>query len=373
MKNSTTTYTSTERIVFLDYLRVVACFMVILVHCIEPFYLNSEGTYIASRSDALWVTFINSLLRIAVPLFVMASSYLLLPLKSDTQSFYRRRFERVAIPFIFWSLAYAFIPMWGSGGEVAIAENMKQLSVNLMWHSGHLWFVYMLIGLYLFMPILSPWLERVSQRGQRAFLLLWLFSTAVPFFRELALTLRGTAEVWGEASWNEFGLLYYFSGFIGYIVASDYIRKYVDWGTAKSLCVALPMIAVGYLITALPFYAQLPDSYPVIDTIDLAVRLELSWDFTVTGVALMTLGVFLLFKLIKRPTKGYAVIGEISRLSYGVYLLHMFVLVAAFDIVSSWSLGTPLTMLVSAALTFIVATLLTKLISLLPKSKYIVG
>lgn len=131
MKNYYRTTDSEQRIVFLDYLRVIACFMVILVHCIEPFYLNSDGTYIASRSDALWVTFLNSLLRIAVPLFIMASSYLLLPLKSDTQTFYRRRFERVAIPFIFWSLAYAFIPMWGSGGEVAISENLKQLSVNL--------------------------------------------------------------------------------------------------------------------------------------------------------------------------------------------------------------------------------------------------
>lgn len=373
MKNSAITNTSTERIIFLDYLRVVACFMVILVHCIEPFYLNAEGTYIATRSDALWVTAVDSLLRIAVPLFVMTSSYLLMPLRSDTSTFYRRRFERVVIPFIVWSLAYAFIPMWGSGGDVAIVDNLKQLSVNLMWHSGHLWYVYMLIGLYLFMPILSPWLERVSKRGERAFILIWLFSTAVPFFRELALSIRGTAEVWGEASWNEFGLLYYFSGFIGYVVAADYIRKYVDWGAKKSICVALPLIIVGYIATALPFYLQLPDNYPVIDTIDLAAKLELSWDFTATGVALMTLGVFLLFKLIKRPTARYAIIGDISRLSYGIYLLHMFVLVAVFDVVSSWCLVTPLTMFLSATITFIVATLLTKLISLLPKSNYLIG
>ena len=94
-----------RRIVFLDYLRVVACFMVILVHCIEPFYLNSDGTYIASHNDALWVTFVNSLLRIAVPLFMMASSYLLMPISTDTTTFYRRRFQRVAIPIIVWSLA----------------------------------------------------------------------------------------------------------------------------------------------------------------------------------------------------------------------------------------------------------------------------
>lgn len=373
MKEYPTTQATNDRIIFLDYLRVVACFMVILVHCIEPFYLNSEGTYIASYNDALWVTFVNSLLRIAVPLFVISSSYLLMPIKSDTTTFYRRRFQRVAIPFILWSLAYAFIPMWGSGGEVTIADNLKHLSLNLMWHSGHLWFVYMLMGIYLFMPIISPWLNRVTKRGERAFLTIWLFSTAVPFFRELALSIRGTAEVWGEASWNEFGMLYYFSGFIGYVVAAHYIRKYVDWSITKSLCVALPMIAIGYASTALPFYLQLPDNYPIVDTVDLAVRLELSWDFTTTGVAIMSLGVFILFKLIKRPTRGYRLIRNISNLSYGVYLLHMFILVAVFDIVSSWSIGTPLTMFVSAALTFIVSVIITKLLSLLPKSKYIIG
>lgn len=373
MQNYPATKASAERIVFLDYLRAVACFMVILVHCIEPFYLGGEGTYIASYSDACWVAFVNSFLRVAVPLFVMTSSYLLMPLTTDAETFYRRRFQRVVIPFIVWSLAYAFIPMWGSGGEVAVGDNLAQLSVNLMWHSGHLWFVYMLIGIYLFMPILSPWLERVSKRGEEAFIAVWLFATAVPFFRELALDVRGSAEVWGEASWNEFGLLYYFSGFIGYVVAAHYIRKYVEWGVAKSLAVALPMIVVGYAATALPFYLQLPDSYPINESVDLAVKLELSWDFATTGAALMTLGVFLLFRLIKRPCKVYPLFYELSRLSYGVYLLHMFVLVAVFDIVKGWEIGTPLTMFTSAIITYVVSMLITKLLSLLPKSNYIIG
>lgn len=101
--------------------------------------------------------------------------------------------------------------------------------------------------------------------------------------------------------------------------------------------------------------------------------MELSWDFTTTGAALMTLGVFLLFKLIERPCRIYPLIAELSKLSYGIYLLHMFVLVAVFDIVSSWQIGTPLTMFVSAVITFTVSAIITKLLSLLPKSKYIVG
>lgn len=364
---------SNTRVYFLDYVRAVACFLVILTHCIEPFYLGGEGTYIATHSDALWVTCIDSLLRIAVPLFVMTSSYLLMPIKGSISSFFRRRAERVVVPFVVWSLIYAVVPMWGSGGEVDITGNITYLSLNFMWHSGHLWFVYMIIGIYLTMPIISPWLERVSKRGEEIFLCVWLFATAVPFIRELALEVRGARDIWGEASWNEFGMLYYVSGFIGFVVAAHYIRTYIHWGRVKTLLVTLPMIVVGYAVTALPFYLQIPKEYPVEDSIDLAVSMELSWDFATIGVALMTLGVFLLFKLIERPCRAYPLIAEISKLSYGVYLIHMFVLVAVFDIISSWSLGTPLTMLLSAVVTFTTSVIITKIISLLPRSKYIIG
>ncbi len=91
--------TQTNRIVFLDYLRVVACFMVILVHACEPFYLGGKGTYIANATDALWVTLIDSALRCAVPLFILTSSYLLFPLKVSTREFFARRLTRVFIPF----------------------------------------------------------------------------------------------------------------------------------------------------------------------------------------------------------------------------------------------------------------------------------
>lgn len=362
-----------NRVYFLDYLRVVACFMVILVHCIEPFYLGDGGTIIASKSDALWVTTINSLLRICVPLFVMISSYLLVPIAGSTEQFYRRRVERVAIPFIIWSLLYALIPAWGSGGEIDILSNLKVLTFNFLPLSGHLWFVYMMLGVYLIMPVISPWLERVSARGERIFLALWILATAVPFIRELGESVRGSEGIWGEASWNEFGTLYYVSGFIGYVVAAHYIRKHVDWGISKTLVVALPMLLVGYAITAIPFYNAIPTSYPIHESIDLAIDMELSWSFASLGAALQTLAVFLLFRLIKRPCKAYPLFAEISKLSYGIYLAHMFVLVPVFGWVKSWGLATPLVMLTSALLTMCITALLIKLISIVPKSRYIVG
>lgn len=361
-----------ERIVFLDYLRVVACFMVILVHSIEPFYLGGEGTFVATLSDARWVTLLDSALRCAVPLFVMTSSYLLIPVKGDGIEFLKRRAQRVAIPFIVWSLLYAIVPMWGSCDDVDIAGNLSRLSLNYMPQAGHLWFVYMLLGLYIIMPIISPWLEQVSKRGERWFIAIWLLSTAVPFLR-LAASRNGAEEIWGEASWNEFGMLYYTSGFIGYVVVAHYIRKYIDWSAKKTFAIALPMFVLGYIIVALPFYQQLGDDYPISGGIELAIAWERSWCFATTGVALTAIATFLMFKLIKQPCRIYPLFAELSRLSYGIYLMHIFVLVAVFDIVSQWGLATPLVMVITAALTFCISALLTRIIALLPKSKFLIG
>ena len=137
-ENTSLSASGMERVVFLDYLRVIACFMVITVHCIEPFYLGGEGTLIRNMTDAAWSTFLDSALRAAVPLFVMASSYLLFPLKYDTATFFKKRFVRVCIPLIIWSLLYALIPYYGSAEGFDRGANLGSLLLNFNPHSGHL-------------------------------------------------------------------------------------------------------------------------------------------------------------------------------------------------------------------------------------------
>ena len=66
---------SEERILFLDYLRVIACFMVLLAHCCEPFYFSEKGgCLLRSASDAIYLAVFVSACVACVPLFVMASS-----------------------------------------------------------------------------------------------------------------------------------------------------------------------------------------------------------------------------------------------------------------------------------------------------------
>ncbi len=365
----------TQRIVFLDYLRVIACFMVILVHSVEPFYLGGQGTLIASWDAGFWSTVIDSALRAAVPLFLMASSYLLFPVKEATSSFFKRRFTRVLIPFVIWSLLYALIPYLGVEGEFDRVQNLKQLGWNFLMASGHLWFVYMLVGIYLLMPMLSPWIERISKREEQAFIGLWIFTSAIPLLRPIAAAVTGSPNVWGVASWNEFGTFYYVSGFFGYLLLGHYFRVHVgELSWKKTLAWALPLWAVGYAIVAGGFWCRMPKEFPVEATIDLAVEMETSWTFCSLGVALTTVAYFLIIRKITATGWLYNhLVLPLSKRSYGIYLMHMFVLVPVFAWVNSWGFPVPAVIFIAAACTFIICGMATKLISLFPKSKYLIG
>lgn len=377
MANDTPAFplSSGQRIVFLDYLRFVACFMVILVHCIEPFYLGGEGTLIRNVSDAAWCTFADSALRAAVPLFVMASGYLLFPLKYDAATFFRKRFVRVCIPLIVWSLLYAVIPYYGGAEGFDRGMNLERLLLNFNPHAGHLWFLYMLLGVYLAIPLLSPWAEKVTKRGEEIFLGVWAFTTLIPFFRQAAAALTGSPDLWGEGSWNEYGTFQYVSGFAGYIVLAHYFRKHVpDLSWKRTLAVALPLWIAGYAVTAVWFWMAMPKDFPVEGPIDIAVFMETSWQFCSTGVAMTAVAYFMLFRKLASSGVFYRkVVLPVSGISYGVYLMHMFVLVFFNSTVSAWGLSTPLHILVTALLTFITCTVIARILSFVPGSRYILG
>lgn len=138
---------------WIDWMRIAACLMVFIVHSTEPFYLGGDGALILTNTDAFWASFFDSFVRACVPLFIVASSYLQFPLHCSAGDFFRKRAVRILIPFIIWSLVYAF-----AFGEPV--SNLKDLLLNFNYAAGHLWFVYMLCGIYLLMPLLSPWAEK---------------------------------------------------------------------------------------------------------------------------------------------------------------------------------------------------------------------
>ena len=356
-----------KRIVFLDYLRVFACLLVMLVHACEQYYFNAAGDFhIATRGDALALVGLDSLARASVPLFVMASAFLLFPLRRTTGEFFRRRFMRVVVPFVVWACVYT--TRFG-GDWTAMAFNFPMAT------GGHLWFVPMLLGLYLLMPLISPWAERVSEKELRGWILLWFVTTFFPFIRKLCLAWCGAPSfgavpfLYGECPWNAFGTFHYVSGFVGYMLLGFWFRKFApEMGWRKTLVRAVPLLAVGWVIVAGFFYFRIPDAagYPVTRPYATAVDLEMSWEFCSFGVALTVLGYFLVLRRFKGDGAFYRmVIRPLSEASYGTYLLHILVLVELAEFVKP-ALPTPVAIPALALATFLSSSVVSLTLRRLP-------
>lgn len=155
-----------ERIVFVDYIRVVACFLVMLVHASENFYaadasgLAGNVSMLLNESNRFWVAFYDGgVARTCVPLFMVVSAFLLVPLKPGTTmgAFYRKRFTRILPPMLFFMLVYTFLPLlWGGMTCEQSLKDLARLPFNFPSMAGHLWFMYPLISLYIIIPVVSP-------------------------------------------------------------------------------------------------------------------------------------------------------------------------------------------------------------------------
>ena len=366
-----------QRIIFIDYLRVIACFLVMLVHASENFYADvSTGlagpvARLANETNRFWVAFYDgSIARSCVPLFMIASAFLLVPLNDGVTmtQFYKRRFLRILPPFILFLVLYSFLPqLWGA---MTMEDSLKDLAL-LPWNftsmAGHLWFMYPLISLYLFAPIISPWLKTASAKDEKIYISLFVISTFIPFIHRFI-----TPELWGECFWNGFTMLWYCSGYLGYLVLAHYIRVHLGWSAGKRLWIGALCALIGSLFTGWSFYIEAVPG-PEIPT----PIVEWAWEFCTPNVLLQTFGAFLMLSAIKEH-KVPAIITDISKKSFGMYLMHMFFLAPIATYILNGDSGNPLIPVwiaipVIAISSYICCYVTTKVLSYLPYSKYLVG
>lgn len=361
-----------DRVVFLDYVRVFACFLVMLVHASENFYPGPGATdmagpqsMLANQTDRLWVSLYDGFSRMSVPLFIIVSAFLLVPMKKEqtTWEFYKKRFGKIFPPFLVFTVLYCTLPLlWGQLDATASLNDLTRIPLNFPSLAGHFWFMFPLFGLYLFIPVISPWIRNVSAKEERFFILLFLISTCIPYLN------RWFGEVWGQCFWNEYHMLWYFSGYLGYLVLAHYIRVHLTWDNRKRLIVGGALTVIGAAATILSYYVQAIPGV-VLET----PKLEIGWAFCTINVVCLTAGAFLMFSCVKQK-EAPKIITELSKLSYGMFLMHIFWLhmwaVLAIDMLR---LPTVASIPFIAVSTFVSSAVTTKLISYIPGSKWIIG
>ena len=376
---------SDNRIVWLDVIRCVAMIMVIGVHCIDPFYISPTMRAIPEYTH--WAAIYGSLLRPSVPLFVMMTGLLLLPVKKQPLGkFYKKRIYRVLFPFLIWSVLYSMFP-WVTGvlglpkeiiGDFfcytqgqesqSLIDSLKDVAMipfNFSHKENHMWYIYLLIGLYLYMPFFSAWIENADRKTKRAFLLIWIISLFIPYLKEYVANclFERSGYVFGTDTWNEFGLFYYFAGFNGYLLLGHYVKKGNDWSLMKTFILCILMFAVGYYITYTGFSTTASNPNAT------ETEMELFFTFCSPIVLLMSLATFLLLqKVVITNSTVIKVLANMTQCGFGIYMVHYFVVGPFFLLIGPSSLPIPLQVPLMAICIFLCSWAFTALIyKLMPR------
>lgn len=330
-----------ENIGWIDLLRIIACFLVVVSHCCDPFI----GQFDADRNIFLNGVFAGSLVRCCVPLFVMMTGVLLLPVNAEIRPFYKKRIGRIIVPLIFWSIVlpilYFFYLNYGvtttspqiDMNDHTLTATLKKLYMfifNFNFDTIPMWYLYMLIGLYLVMPIISAWLKQASKKDIRLVLYIWGITLVLPYIKMLAPVLGytgnyGNMGLLGICDWNDYGTFYYLSGFIGYLILAYYLTKYpVAWSWKRTLGICIPMFLAGYIITCIGYlimHHNFPGNY---------AYLEIIWYFAGINVFMMTFPVFVIIQKLKTPSSVW--MSRLASLTFGIYLCHFIFVQMAYDL-----------------------------------------
>jgi surface polysaccharide O-acyltransferase-like enzyme len=289
-------------IYWIDLIRVVAVFQVILVHLSYVIFFKED------LLSPNWVAanFYDSLSRMGVPLFFMVSGYLLLGKREALTDFFRKRFWKVGIPTLFWSVAYLLwsVEAYRNGTMSPLGVVLSMLKAIYLGNVEiHLWFLYILIGIYLTVPILRIFVSAASRRDLTYFVVLWFVAT--PLF-ELTQRMLGfqTALVIPVVT----GYVGYFM--LGYLLAELQLdcRGRILSTAGVILAVAITFIGTNVLSAQ----AGSLDAY--------------FYSYFSPPTVLATIGGFFLLKdLGQRLGKAGGSVRTISATSFGIYLIHIFV------------------------------------------------
>lgn len=294
-------------VVFPDVAKILAIFAVVTVHtCAGP---NEQ---LGVLTDATWfaTTATEIFTRWCVPIFVMVSGMLLLTPRTVAQSprsFYARRASRVAIPIIGWTIFYRLFAAY-TGPNSSLEKTVQLVYSGQPYY--HLYFLFVIAGLYLICPYLARGIDGFSQRalgaltiGALVFGFLW---TGVPPWLP-------------PSGGNAFSL---FVPFIGYFLAGCWLGR-VRLDRETVLGGAAIFLLVGSA-ASLGTYEFAHISTPL--------DRHYLYGYTVPTVMVMSLCMFVVIRYFcerweeRGPIKHIVPLHYVGEATFGVFLIHPFFL-----------------------------------------------
>ena len=297
-------------------MRALAIACVVLIHVAY----NYSSTSISGLAAVVDIAS-----RWCVPVFFMLSGALLLdPARSDSpHEFFLKRFKRIGVPLLFWSCLYFFIRSSILHQQISPRDILNDLLSGSP--SIHLWFLYALLGIYLFTPLIRVYFNRQSRKEQ------WLMTI---FF----LTFSGlSALIWtyyGQIGWRippKPIITVEWMFYVGYFLLGYLIRD------IKISRQALILLIIGFLLmVAINSFA-----YFLLARLGYDVRAHgLAMCFASPAVMLLSICAYLVISNASSKPPMLLTI-HVSEASFGIYLIHIAILDLLWHVFKWPSVFTP--------------------------------
>ncbi|MEG1579136.1 MAG: acyltransferase family protein [Oscillospiraceae bacterium] len=300
------------RVAYADLLRVAATLAVIVIHCTGGWL---EASAIGSANWNI-LNVMNGASRWCVPMFVMLSGMFFLdPKKSVTlPSLFFKSILRIVVALAVWGTVYALWTQRPTNGVYTIQWLWDALKTVLLGNTHyHLWFLYMMIGLYLVTPILRTFVKNASRTDFHYFFALaFVFSSLLPTL----LALRPSATVTSYLWRMNLGATIVYAGFF---VAGYYLKTFTLGRMAEILIYLLGILGTVATIGGTLLLSRHDSAFNGV-----------IYQYFSPNVVFMSVAVFVLFRYVLGVSEERSRrqrLGGVAKITFGIYLVHDFFLI----------------------------------------------
>lgn len=332
---------------YIDALRAIASIAVVLLHI-------SAGVVISSRKIVPFSFFdvgniVDASTRWCVPVFVMISGAFMLQPERYTSFglFLKKRINKVIIPFFFWSCFYLLlrilVALFKSNGMIYSLKIAVSVFFTPAYY--HLWFFYLILGLYIATPFLIALIKNLPINEQLCFIIMCFASLLIDFsYKVLA--------VFGYKIGNIYGL-FLFSGYTIYYLLGYYFYKY-----------RIPKLYV-FLLHILGVVSWIVTIFGSALLIKIGKEGFPFYSYLSPNVFFMAVSLFLIAKKHNDKIDNTIIVRFMSDNSLGLYMMHPFFLL----LLNRWGIngnlfhpiiGIPITLLLCLLLCYTTSFFLRK-------------
>lgn len=303
--------TAQNRSIYLDILRIIAVFLVIVNHT------NSQVFQGSSPADGIWYLSVlwYYLSKIAVPIFVMVSGACLLP-KVDSYVKTGKRILRMVITLVVFSYLYFLYDALVNYGIWPRAVDFGAFFA-LLWAqyiTDSFWYLYFYIGLLVMLPIM----QRLAQNMKKVDML-YLIGLSIAIYAIWPLI----THYHPAAALPSYFDVPMFSVYIGLFFAGHYIHQHLQLTKPTALAffvLLLLSLGMSLMLTHIEFgRVAIGEKYWFMDE-----RMHPSIFTIIAALATMALIKFAIRKPVGKRTN--AIFTELGGCTFGIFLLQDFII-----------------------------------------------